>query len=240
LEKRVCGCEKGFYNSTSALRVCFHGSYDLERVQTAIDEHSSRKTQEQDCGACPADIVDDSCLTCEDGVATVSPGFTMPPLTSARRMLTEGHAELQTLFRCHLEMDLAIKRCPGCSSPPCACAEGYSGNVCNECMDGYGMSSSTRTCELCEGTGYTGESMLLLAGILAAVALVTFILLKIWKNFPLKHLLRCAFQPARILITYSQITVRVRRWRLSALALFIVYIHVYIHSSSYVTFSMLL
>jgi hypothetical protein len=172
--------------------VCFHGGYDEERIQAAINERGARETQKQACAACPADIMDDGCLTCLDGVATITPGFTIPPVASnlGRRMLLDSGTKVQTLFRCHLEMDLAIKRCPGCADPPCDCAEGYSGNVCNECIEGHGMSASTRTCEPCEGTGYTPDSLLLLVGILAAVILVIFILLKVWKVYLSKRHIR--------------------------------------------------
>jgi predicted outer membrane repeat protein len=202
--KRICGCQQGFYNSTEALRVCFHSGYDESKIQNALSNTDMLKGQE--CLPCPTDVTGDGCLTCSAGVAVVSPGFTVPPISSsaaARRALQDERApnNVATLFRCHIELDLAIARCPGCESEPCACAVGYSGNVCNECDENYGMSSSTRTCEPCEGTGYTAESMFLLAGIVFGTILVFFILGKIWKNFPLKHLLRCVFQPVRFTLT---------------------------------------
>jgi hypothetical protein len=43
------------------------------------------------------------------------------------------------------------------------------------------MSASTRTCELCDDTGYTGESLFLLLGILLGLTLFFAILLKTWK-----------------------------------------------------------
>ena len=66
--------------------------------------------------------------------------------------------------------------------------------------------SSDRKCEKCGGSGYTPESLLLLVGVLLGLALVLAVLGKIWKGLTIKHILRCAFQPIRILITYSQIT----------------------------------
>ena len=101
-------------------------------------------------------------------------------------MTAVARAEVQTLFRCHLELELAVKRCPGCDASPCKCAKGYSGNVCNACIDGYGMSSSTRTCEPCEGTGYNTESLGILAAIVVGVVIVILIIGKFWKAFPLK------------------------------------------------------
>jgi hypothetical protein len=48
--------------------------------------------------------------------------------------------------------------------------------------------------------------MLLLAIIIGVIAAVLWIMARVWIAFPLKHLARCAFQPGRILITYSQVT----------------------------------
>ena len=66
--------------------------------------------------------------------------------------------------------------------------------------------SSDRTCEACEDSGYTMESLAMLAGVIVGLILVVCILGKVWKGLTIKHILRCAFQPIRILITYSQIT----------------------------------
>jgi hypothetical protein len=109
------------------------------------------------------------------------------------------------VFRCHIEMDLAVKRCPLNPDYPGQCALGYEGKLCDTCSDGFGMDPA-RECAPCAGTGYTRESFTLLGIILGALALLTVILAKVWKAFPLKHFPRCAFQPGRILITYSQVT----------------------------------
>ena len=66
--------------------------------------------------------------------------------------------------------------------------------------------SPNRVCEPCSGTGYTSQSFAVLFGILAGLAVFLYVVAKAWKAFPLKHLARCAFQPGRILITYSQVT----------------------------------
>ena len=117
--------------------------------------------------------------------------------------------EVISVFRCHIEMDLAIACCPGEAvlgrDHLHTCAEGYTGSTCNGCADDYGMSSQ-RLCEPCEDSGYTPESLLLLSGVLLGIALIVGALGKLWKAFQLKHLFRCAFQPVRILITYSQVT----------------------------------
>ena len=206
--EKMCGCQAGFYNFSDTLPICFHGSYDEARVAAGIGD---RQEQQHECGTCPTDITDTGCITCLDGVTSISPGFIVTSVASSmsRRALLDGDTNVQSVFRCHLEIDLAIKRCPGCKTPPCECAVGYTVLVCNECTDGFGMSATTRTCELCEGTGYNTESLGILCGILVGVAIVFGVIGKVWKAFPLKHLLRCGFQPARILITYSEIPSRI-------------------------------
>ena len=132
------------------------------------------------------------------------------------------------VFRCHNKMELAEKRCPA-GAEPGVCAYGYEGSVCDGCIEGYGMSPA-RECEPCEGTGYTTQSMVVLICIFAGIFFVTYVFTNLWKVFSLKHFARCgkltsnppnacdskclsdrslaitAFQPGRILITYSQIT----------------------------------
>jgi hypothetical protein len=106
-EKRVCGCEAGYVNTTSLVRVCFHGGFDTARVEQALVMHS--KTGDQACDVCPTDILENPCLVCKDGVATISPGFTVPPIAetvqkSRRSLLEDEDVEVQTVFRCHVEV----------------------------------------------------------------------------------------------------------------------------------------
>ena len=99
--------------------------------------------------------------------------------------------------RCHVEMDLAVARCPGEAMLGAdrldKCAAGYTGTTCNSCMDGFGMSSD-RICEACEDSGYTVGSLLMLGGVIVGLILITFILSRFWKGLTIKHILRCAFQ----------------------------------------------
>jgi hypothetical protein len=198
--KRVCGCMDSSYNSSKTVFACFHGGYDQALVNSESKKQAAAVESGLQCNTCPADVTQESCLVCNNGAAPrVRAGFTIPTLGSqtSRRSLSDGAVdgtELVTVFRCHIELDLAQKRCPE-NAEPGVCAEGYEGSVCNECVEGYGMSGSTRTCELCDDSGYTGESLLLLLAIVAGTALVLGIIAKVWKAFPLKHLLRCAFQP---------------------------------------------
>lgn len=66
--------------------------------------------------------------------------------------------------------------------------------------------SVKRECQPCEGSGYTLQSMLLLLVIAVGVGIGLSVLAYMWKAFTLKHFLRCAFQPLRIFITYTQVT----------------------------------
>ena len=80
-----------------------------------------------------------------------------------------------------------------------------SGYLCDSCADGYGMSPA-RVCEPCADSGYTTQSLVGFCAILGGVTVAVYVFSKAWKSFSLKHLARCAFQPGRILITYSQVT----------------------------------
>lgn len=212
LEKRVCGCDDGFYNGSVVLHACFVGGYDEDMHSRTLQRHfDALKSTKQHCEACPLDVTLEPCVVCRDGAPpAVAAGYTIPQIpkedSTSRRILqvNDGSDETSLVFRCHIELPLAKARCPEGAAPG-VCNPGYEGYLCDSCIDGYGMSPA-RACEPCEGTGFTRESMLLLAGIIAGVGLVLWIVSKVWKAFPLKHLARCAFQPGRILITYSQIT----------------------------------
>ena len=69
--------------------------------------------------------------------------------------------------------------------------------------------SPDRACEPCSGAGYTTQSFLVLSATLGGFTVAIYVLGRVWKSFRLKHLARCAFQPGRIIITYSQVTSQV-------------------------------
>ena len=201
-DTRVCGCDNGYYNASANIHVCYHGGYDPDQHQKALQDHDEAvATTSQGCESCPSDISLDICLTCEEGMpASVSAGFTIPVVPAeyltvdSRRRLSE--TPIVSVFRCHIEMHLAIARCPK-GSPPGVCAEGYDGLLCAGCVDGYGMSPS-RICEPCEDTGYTTQSMMIMAIIITSIFLIITILGKVWGAFPLKHFARLVHkQPSR-------------------------------------------
>lgn len=212
-DRRTCACEAGFTNGSQRMAVCFFGGYEEDRYMYSVEKNRASLQQTgQECEACPVDISGDTCLECTgQSGSRISPGFMTPvlestPPGSSRPMQWRGQ-EVLLVFRCHIEKDLAIARCPQlCAEPPCQCAEGYRGTLCGTCAEGFGMNSGTRQCDLCEGAGYNWTSMFVLLGSFLSTLLVACLAAKVWKSFPMKHLLRCSFQPIRILITYSQIT----------------------------------
>ena len=208
---RVCGCEDRYINSSQTLHICYADGFDRDQRDRAIaqSERSASSTG-QECEMCPTDITGADCLICEGGTAGLAAGFTIPTLPHSgdrrqlRLSLGEGDRTI-SVFRCHIELELARARCPANPEVPGTCSTGYTGYLCDSCESGYGMSPN-RVCEPCSGAGYTTQSFLVLFGILGGVALAVYVLSRVWKSFPLKHLARCAFQPGRILITYSQVT----------------------------------
>jgi hypothetical protein len=63
----------------------------------------------------------------------------------------------------------------------------------------------SRVCETCEDTGLTGMSFVVMAIIILVLVLVGFVVSKYWPQMPGKHLVRCAFVPVRIMVTYAQV-----------------------------------
>ena len=202
----TCACKSGFYNSSSSLYICFADGYDRDQYDKSMQEHvESFATTGQECDACPIDASRSECLICEGEVPVVAPGFIIPQLdgmaSSSRRrslQLATGvvSSEITTVFRCHMDLELAVVRCPSNPDPAKVgqCAQGYSGYLCDSCDDGFGMTSK-KMCESCQDTGFTGETVVVLVGMLAAIALFFFFFSRFWSSFRLKHLARCMFQP---------------------------------------------
>jgi ABC-type branched-subunit amino acid transport system substrate-binding protein len=207
-QAHACTCADTFYNVTASLHVCFYNGFDSDEQSSARDMAS--KVQ-YDCDTCPSDAKQDPCLVCKGGGIQIAPGFTAPPIANSA-----GGTSVVSVFRCHPDIEVARKRCPGTadgrrlavveSTMNPECAQGYSGHICGECDDDWGMNTD-RECEPCEsGASGTVGSIFILLGMIAGLALILGVAAKLWKGFPLKHLLRCSVQPMRILITYSQVT----------------------------------
>jgi hypothetical protein len=208
-----CLCDTGTYNSTAALHICFYRGYDAEQFKSEKDRHKNMPAR-FDCNNCPLDELGDSCLTCEDGRTVIRPGYTVPRLPASLSATDSDHV---SVFRCHSDFEIATHRCPG--SDPSAgmrrimsesdvmCASGYEGYMCGECSEGYGMNSNTQECEACDesGSGFTWATLGAMAAMIGGAMVVLGIIGFMWGKFPLKHVMRCAAQPLRILITYSQV-----------------------------------
>jgi hypothetical protein len=206
-----CVCADSYYNA-STLHVCFWSSYDEDALSTAFAQRE-RNAASSDCDACPMDAKQNPCLFCKGGDLMIAPGFTAPPIANP----DSGAGGHISVFRCHVDMKIGRKRCPGTRASanrrilaPSAsmnpqCAEGYAGHICGECQNDWGMNTD-RVCEPCEESGFTPAAILAILGILLGVGLLLVLAARLWESFNLKHLLRCSVQPARILITYSQVT----------------------------------
>jgi hypothetical protein len=208
LNRSGCICDKSYAVTDSVpLHICFHSGWENDQVLEAKRRHAAKRVDEK-CDECPTDITGTNCLVCSMGSVAVAPGFIAPENTAvSRRLLASTRVEpaIVYVFRCHHDITIATVRCPGSGqSGVSTCAPGYQGQLCGECADDFGMNREGK-CEACEEMN-TGSSLLIFVGMIIGVALFLALLGKVWKGFPLKHLLRCSIQPARILITYSQVT----------------------------------
>ena len=211
-----CVCAAGGYNATALVHVCFHRGYDDEHFNTEMTAHQTSVAE--DCESCPTDEAGSTCLQCNDGRTLIAPGFTVPVLPER----AAAASDFVSVFRCHHDMEVAVKRCPGTNATErdvlerdvlesdvlaseSLCAPGYEGYICGECVEGFGMSSKNE-CQPCEEAGFTWETAGITVGSVAAVIVLFGALGRLWQGFPLQHIFRCAFQPMRILITYSQVT----------------------------------
>jgi hypothetical protein len=207
-----CVCDAGSYNATGGIHVCFARGYDDEQYNDGISQTlASQAESGLECGSCPQDERGDECLQCTDGLTQIAPGFVSPVLPEGTGM--DIGVEHVLVFRCHYKMDVAEKRCPGDTTTTgerrrlssASCAHGYRGYVCGECAEDYGMNSQ-QECEPCGETGFTGKTLGIMAAMVGGVIFAFGVLSCFWRQFSLKHVVRCAFGPGRILITYSQIT----------------------------------
>ena len=202
---RQCDCASGYLNATASYMVCFDvRGYDESYDERSFADYTEGLSVTGNCQQCATDNDGQACVDCSavGGAGFLAAGFTVPQLPGRRMLQTGGTA--QVAFRCHQEWDLATARCPANPSAPGMCAEGYTGFLCQSCADGYGMTPS-RVCETCEDTGLTGMSFVIMAIIIVVLTLIGFVVSKYWPQMPGKHLVRCAFVPVRIMVTYAQV-----------------------------------
>eukprot|EP01051_Picozoa_sp_SAG22_P005060 SAG22_NODE_290_length_12941_cov_3.715465_1_plen_2481_part_10 len=116
--RRTCGCADGLYNASAKVHVCFANGFDRDQRDTVMAKAQALIGTGQSCEESPVDVTGASCLTSQGGDSLVSPGFMIPRMPGAgRRRLAEqpdsGDGGEVSVFRCHIEMELAIERCPG-------------------------------------------------------------------------------------------------------------------------------
>eukprot|EP01047_Picozoa_sp_COSAG01_P020513 COSAG01_NODE_1169_length_11408_cov_35.108056_3_plen_2198_part_00 len=198
-DRSACVCDTGSYNGTSRLVVCFNGGYDDELVSR---EQAARGNAR--CDTCPKDVTGEGCMSCKDGNISVQAGFVAPAVSAT------SQDDIKFVFRCHHDMEVAVKRCPGGGAfrrlqvRKSTCAPGYNGHLCGECEENFGMTKD-RECVACDDTD-TGAAFGIFFAAVVVLIIVLTIFGKLWSKFPLKYLLRCSIQPIRIVITYAQVT----------------------------------
>ena len=199
--ERACSCAEGYVNASAVLSICFDAGYNEAEYADAISDFNAQLGVTGDCQVCTTDSAGQPCVDCSTpgGAGPIMAGYTVPQLTA-----TDGEEDARLVFRCHDEWDLAVARCPAAAAPG-VCAEGYDGLLCQSCAEDYGMTPS-RTCEPCSETGFTSGSLIILLVIVAVLVAVGGLVAKCWHKVPGKHLVRCAFVPFRILVTYAQVS----------------------------------
>eukprot|EP01048_Picozoa_sp_COSAG05_P002282 COSAG05_NODE_90_length_20140_cov_25.117060_1_plen_1190_part_00 len=107
-----CRCDDGYYNTSlmggggsTKMHICFWSGWDAEQQSTAIAKHNDWTL---DCSACPSDAMLHPCLICEGSSSWIAPGFTAPPIANS-----EDGGSFVSVFRCHADIEIARKRCPG-------------------------------------------------------------------------------------------------------------------------------
>ena len=158
--------------------------------------------------SCPTDAQADECFTCRSGeVPAVKAGYIHVRLPTSRRFLATINIESDMLVhRCNTDMELGAQRCPADPEFQGQCAEGYAGLLCNSCDENYGMKGGTTTCEPCDSSEFTLGSGFALAGVFIVAMLIVGSLVKHFHRLPGQHLIRSAFVPTRIIVTYCQVT----------------------------------
>ena len=179
-DRNACVCPKGLYETARFDVQCFAREFDPADVEM----HSTTCTECPPCADCTSD---------PNGVPLPKDGWHEYDNANSTRMLH--------IFGCPDESS-----CLGSSVIEQAgqCAEFHAGVMCNSCSDGYGM-SATSGCQPCEEAASPGRVAIVLSIFVVSLVIVWTLVQKFWKGFSSQHLLRCAFQPARIVVSYCQI-----------------------------------
>eukprot|EP01052_Picozoa_sp_SAG31_P015468 SAG31_NODE_994_length_10499_cov_6.293452_6_plen_2190_part_01 len=217
---RQCGCESGFVDVRSTFFVCFRSGFDPVRRNAALQLREDTLLHNF-CQRCPVDESGVECLDCNIGNASIAAGFTVPRVDSgslgSRRLLAAQHvsADAISLFKCHRsDPQIARKRCPSCSYPPCDCGVGYTGVLCGSCAgpselypSGFGMTNDGE-CELCESKRPVAFLLLFILGGCAVAGGVIHLLSRLWNSGRIesfRYLVKISFIPTKSIVVYFQV-----------------------------------
>lgn len=203
-----CECREHFYDTTTSLAVCFDGGFEQVEYDDAVAAYELSREVGNNCMSCPTDAHASECFSCAvGGVPAVKAGYIHVKLPASRRSLATIDFETDVLVhRCNSDMELGEQRCPANPESQGQCSTGYAGLLCNSCDEDYGMKGGTTTCEPCEESNFTAGSAIALVAVFIAVFVIIGLLVKHWHKVPGQHLIRSAFVPGRIIVTYCQVT----------------------------------
>jgi hypothetical protein len=134
-------------------------------------------------------------MMCRNGVARPKPGYHEIAVASS------GGYD-QHFFECYDE-----EHCVGLGSnssvdrPVGSCVDNHAGLICASCENGYGM--QVDACILCEGLK-AGRVLLTVVLMFGSMVLL-FAIAKKLAGLDLMQMVRCGFQPMRILVSYAQL-----------------------------------
>lgn len=174
-----CTCQAGYYAANQFDVQCFESGFE----ESAADGDAI-------CAVCPP------CADCD----TDATGVPLPK-TGWHDPFDDQTSKIH-LFACPEE-----DSCLGAAGNQWEagqCAEHHAGYLCNSCSDGYGMSELSG-CKPCEEAASGSRVAIVLSIFMVCVVILWTVGQKFWKGCNSQHLIRCAFQPARIVVSYCQI-----------------------------------
>eukprot|EP01046_Picozoa_sp_COSAG06_P017088 COSAG06_NODE_1150_length_10499_cov_45.337115_1_plen_1808_part_00 len=164
-----CQCEPGRYDIGNGKIVCHQRNYNpdaWETIEYSVAREISASANENDgrsCAPCP------SCVDCtlENDPPRIRAGFSMASTSVLSKDLeTPGREKM--VFQCRPETTISnaidqqvtaalerglpvgddVVQCQGTKNATMICSEGHGGELCGECVSGYGRWHNNR-CELC-------------------------------------------------------------------------------------------
>jgi predicted outer membrane repeat protein len=172
----ACICMDGTYNASSGIIACYmqgdsYSETDFASSVGSLDSH---------CRSCAAGL--SQCVECENGVVTVSAGFSTGPAQGISLNFQNGP---RPVFECALS-----DQCPGEVESVMAikCGPQYDGPLCAVCAPDHSRRGldHRRPCELCENASTTVWTVVFMLAILGACAAV-FVLIRVKASESSQH-----------------------------------------------------